>query len=163
MGEHLVHRVLRLLAQLETPGGPVSSPYIARVLDEPYKDVKIACETAKYDELVWYDRCGYRMTIKGAEELSDTRTGDYTHSRDERKWIEEARTGIDKRGEPSSIDRAAVPTAELRQYNAEGYHERIWKSLAKIGVTRDNIDSVRICCQCWQIYLIENGCCDGQK
>ena len=164
MSENLTYRILRLLSQLETSGAPVSSAYLARVLSEEYRATYEACQMGVYDGLVWFDRCGYRLTSEGAESLSEVRTADYLYASEEREFKKEVLTGFDQKGEKSKIDSGVLPTRERHHARSQqDYQVETMRKLSKIGITSSNIDSVRICRQCYQLYLIDMGCCENEE
>ena len=167
MKEQLRYRVLRVLKQLETPECPISSKYLSYVLDEPYRDVYQACQAAKFDGEVWFDRCGYRLTLDGTEALSGVRTGDYLYAGEEQRWKREVLSGMTARGEQSPIDNGVVP-AVGKQYH--GADQDQWvdvrKKLHRMGVSIDDLVAGDwcLCPQCGQIWTRTHGClCTKEK
>lgn len=167
MTDHLTFRVLRVLDQLETPGAPISSKYLSYVLDEPYRDVYATCQAAKFDGLVWFDRCGYRMTRDGSDALAGVRTGDYLHSGEEAAWKREALTGMTVKGQRSLIEQGAVPGPEQRSHGAD---QDEWvdvrRKLHRLGVSIDDLVAGDwcLCPHCREIWTRTHGClCTKEK
>ena len=161
MTQHLTFRVLRALDQLETPGAPISSKYLSYVLDEPYRDVYATCQAAKFDGLVWFDRCGYRMTVDGTEALRGVRTGDPVHADDERRWRAEALSGMTPNGERSPIQHGVIPGPEQRSHGADqDQWVDVRRKLHRLGISIDDLVAGDwcLCPHCREIWTRTNGC-----
>jgi len=166
MTEKLTYRVLRVVSQLETPGAPISSKHVSYVLDEPYRDVYATCQAAKFDGLLWFDRCGYRMTRDGTDALRNVRTGDYLRAGEEIAWKREALTGMTTRGEQSPIDRGAIPAVGKKYHGAD---QDAWvdvrKKLHRLGISVEDLVAGDwcLCPHCGEIWTKTRGCsCVGR-